>query len=122
MQPLAFAAYLRREKPGPRETIVVEFGPCGIGEPVWSTSHPQVEAVAHRAGGDPRRWHRQTGARAASRRGIPAIAIRCLDATGIAPASESVSDDATLAALDLGLALADELTIELEAIDAARAT
>ena len=114
--PLALAAHLRRERPDPRRTILLELGPCGSGEPVWTTTHPQIAAVATRAGARRVRWHRPTAARAAARRSIPALSVRCLDGRGIAP--DAVEESALLAAVDFCLAFADELSAELAALEA----
>jgi len=121
--PHALRARLRRERPDPRRTVVLEIGPCSGGTPAWATGHPQLRRAAELAAGAlelpparrrPRRPH--------GVRGLPALRIACLDERGIAARShqpddtaENADPDAATAALDLALGIADALDAELPA-------
>lgn len=75
--PYGFRAWLRAEKPDPANTVVVELGPCGSGEPAWSTRHPQI---AEACGPQGRRGlHRPT----ATGRRVPSLYVRTVGPGGV---------------------------------------
>lgn len=91
----------RRDGVRAEDVVVLHVAACGRGRPVWWTReglvlplryHPQLTALAARvAAAEPHlgaRAHesrRATGARAARAAGWPAIAVGCLDETGVVP-------------------------------------
>jgi hypothetical protein len=110
--PQALRAHLRGERLGPREALVLEIGPSGVGAPAWATRHSQVRAAAGRAAAalslQPRRGLRPPE----GTRRLPAIQLGALDATGIAPDREA-DPTAIDAVVDLALAVVDALDAEL---------
>jgi hypothetical protein len=114
---------LRRAMRGtdPRETVLLELGPCTGGAPAWATGHPQLRraaAVAAEALALPPATGRPRRVRGARR--VPAVRVACLDGRGIAPRSHQPDDTAEnadpaaeTAALDLVLGVADALDAEL---------
>lgn len=130
--PTAFAAQLRRERPDPGNTVVLEIGPVAA-PPSYSRRagvllampvHPQLRIAGDAAELPSHVARRPSAAVAAMRRGIPAVAVTGLDDTGIPPrhrsaadACAAVTDDALAAALQACVALVDALDAELDVID-----
>jgi hypothetical protein len=120
--PLALRRYLRTEKPPPRDTVVLELGPCGDGTPAWTSAHPQLveAAIAAAEAAVRHRVNRPTAAGAARRRRIPALAVRAVGPDGI-PARARTEHDTPAAvdetamerAYDFCLAVVDNLDAEL---------
>ena len=132
----------RRRRWPTEEVAVLHLEPCGRGRPRWWVKdgplwplglHPQLRTVAaHVAlqephlGAGPHTGHGVTGAHVARRRRWPAIAVGCLDARGVAAGRDGPGDEpgaldpqAVQAALELCLALVDELDADLEDLDTA---
>ena len=86
--PAALRSYLRGERLVPADTVVIEVGPCGSGEPVLVTGHPQLRSAAA-AAGIPLGRGRLPVARGLK---LPAARLECRDASGIAPRSRQPSD------------------------------
>lgn len=112
--PESLRAHLRAERARPRETVLLEIGPCGAGAPGWAARHSQLRAAAARAaaalgGGGPdaaARVRRPAGARR-----LPAIAVAA-EPVDDPEAVDPASLDATL---DLALGVVDALDSELSA-------
>jgi hypothetical protein len=124
----------RRDLASPR-TFILGLGPCGSGRPCWWVSdgplvplrYPaRLRALARRAaaaGGLTAVPHRGRGASPAlpgRARGLPALALGCIDHRGLAPRSHQPSDvpealdrGAIDAVLELALLFVDELDAEL---------
>ncbi len=122
--PPAVRAHLRRERLDRARVVVLELGPCGAGDPVYATAHPQLRAAFEHAaealGGARTSLRRSSAAGTARGRRLPAAWIGALDADGIAPRSRQPSDTleqldpaASEAALDFALACVDALDAEL---------
>src|SRR4051812_27643095 len=92
--PYAFKAHLRRERPAPRDTVVLECGPVGDGTPAWTTRHPQIVEACIAAAEDAvrHRVNRPTAAAAGRWRRIPGVEVRCVDARGIPPRARTEHD------------------------------
>jgi hypothetical protein len=126
----------RRRELGPGNVVVLGVAPCGAGRPRWWVSDGSLvplryarrltELMARVAGSEshlrarPRRGRGVTPALPARARGLPAIAIGCLDARDVAPRShqpgdtpEAVDPAATDMALELALALVDAIDASL---------
>lgn len=131
--PYAAEAHLRRERPDPRNTVLLEVGPCAGGTPAFSARlgallalpvHPQLRIAGEAAGARPEVVRRPSAAVAAQRRGIPAVHVRCTDDRGISPrlrtpADTAVAVEATAlaAALQACVSLVDALDAELSVVD-----
>lgn len=117
----------RRRSQSPADVVVLWLGPCGAGDPTWTTGegdvlrlryHPRLAALCARAAAEephlravPHHGRGRSGAYAARRAGWPAIAVECRDAAGAVPRAGQHDDTAAAidpAALDraLGLCLA----------------
>ncbi len=120
--PLAFRRHLRADRRSPKDTVVLEVGPCGDGTPAWTTRHPQLVAacIAAAESAVRHRVNRPTAAGAARTRRLPAVEVRGIDATGI-PARARTDRDlpvncgeaAMERAYDFCLALVDALDDDL---------
>jgi hypothetical protein len=108
--PESLRAHLRAERARPRDTVLLEIGPCGGGPPKWAARHSQLRAAAAQAaaalgearqGGDP-----PGGARR-----IPAIAIGGAPPAGDEP--DALDPAALDATLDLALGVVDALDAAL---------
>jgi hypothetical protein len=126
----------RRPKPRPPDVVVLGLAACGAGSPQWWVSDGQLvplrylprlgELSAAVAAADPQLRalpHHGCGAGPAlpaRSRGLPAITIGCLDATGLPPHTHTDDDtvdrlepQALDAALVFALALVDEIDAEV---------
>jgi hypothetical protein len=131
--PLGFQAHLRRERPDPRTTVVLEVGPAAAGIPSWTRrlgvllalpAHPQLRIACEAAELPPHVSRRPSAAVAAVRRGIPSLTVRNLDEHGIVPrhrtphdTPDAVDPAALKAALQACVAIVDALDAELSVVD-----
>jgi hypothetical protein len=77
--PHGFRAWARSEKPPPRDTVIVELGPCGSGAVAWSTRHPQIAEACGPDGRRPLRRPTATGRR------LPSLYVRTVGSGGVPP-------------------------------------
>ncbi len=138
-----FRAFVRarRKHWAPESVAVVHVEPCARQRPRWWVKdgplpalrmHPRMVALAAQIAENephlqarPHAGHGVTAAYAARTRQWPAIAVGCLDRHGRAPGRDGPQDtpealdpDAMEAALELCLALVDELDADLERLQA----
>ena len=90
--PFGFRHHLRAERPDPRESVVLEVGACGAGDPAWSAGHPQLAAAAGDSGRA--RVNRPTATGAARSRRIPALFARAHGRGAIPPRVRTEHDTA----------------------------
>jgi hypothetical protein len=126
----------RRRELTPKTVVVLGIGPCGAGQPRWWVSDGPLlplryarrltalcagvaSSEAH-LGAAPHRGRGIAPALPARVRGLPSIAIGCLDANGLVPRGHQSSDrperlDQTAAhlTLELALALVDAIDADL---------
>lgn len=122
LPPTALRAFLRSERLVPADTVLLELGACGAGEPAVAAGHPQLRAAAAEAGLPALRLPRPSALRAARSRRLPAAHLACRDTAGIAPRARTAGDtpdavdpDALEAAYDAALDLVDALDETLAA-------
>lgn len=132
--PLGLRAHLRRERPRPAATVLVEIGPCAAGAPAYSSRagvlfpgrlHHQLAAACEwtkaelpelRARPAPQRGPSAT--QAARARGLPAVGIRAVDGTGVPPRWRTPSDRAELVDRAAMAATAEFTLAMVEVLDA----
>jgi hypothetical protein len=126
----------RKQVRRPANTVVLGFAACGAGHPSWWVSDgalvpsryrkelrricAKTAREENRLGARPHRGHGHTPALRARWAGLPAIALGCLDAQGVAPRSHQPSDTSqavSLQAIDqaveLGLLVVDQIDVML---------
>ena len=126
----------RRRSWRPEDTVVLHIEPCARGTPRWWVAdgpllalrfHPRLVALAEgiaeqerHLDARPHTGHGVSGGHAARARGWPAIVVGCLEGAGWAPGrdqpadtAETIDPAAMRGALELCLALVDELDADL---------
>jgi len=129
-QEIGLRRYMRAHKPTRDSTIVLGIAPCGRGEVRHWLSDGRLIPLRYSAtlrqlpagleGGDGHRGRGATPALPARTKGLPAIALGCLDPRGVAPRShlltdtiEGIDDAALGRALEFALVLVDEIDASL---------
>ena len=126
----------RRRELGPDTVVVLGIAPCGAGKPRWWVSDgalvplryaPRLAALCagvasseSHLGATPHRGRGIAPALPARVRGLPSIAIGCLDASGLVPrghqpddTADRIDETATDLTLELALALVDAIDADL---------
>jgi hypothetical protein len=126
----------RKQVRRPANTVVLGFAACGAGYPSWWVSdgalvpsryRKELRRICAKTAREenqlearPHRGHGHTPALRARWAGLPAIALGCLDAQGVAPRSHQPSDTSqavSLQAIDqaveLGLLVVDQIDVML---------
>jgi len=134
--PLGLAALLRRERPAPAATVVLEIGPCAGGDPAYSARvgvlfpgrlHHQLAAACEWTAAElpdlgvrPAALRRPSATLAARSRRLPAVGVRAVDDAGVPSRSrtprdtlEHVDDEALARTLQFCLAMVDVLDADL---------
>jgi hypothetical protein len=106
--PESLRAHLRAENARPRDTVLLEIGPCGGGPPGHAARHTQLRAAAAQAAA-------ALGLNDAAPRVRPAEGARRLPAVRIAgaPPGDAPDPEALDATLDLALGIVDALDAQL---------
>ena len=130
-QGLGLRRYLRAHKREHRDSnaIVLGIAACGAGQASWWLSDgrlvplryaPSLRALCAQTGTAPHRGRGATPALPARAKGLPAIAIGCLDGRGLAPRSHQrtdtpdvIDETAVVEAIEFGLGLIDAIDVSL---------